>query len=221
MAVGAHPSQRATVASETLIGVDVGSSRLVTAAAVGAAPRDAVSVDGGPVRDLYAAFQRATHRLHAGELPETTIEEVAADYQPLFAERFRAAADRVLQYARAFDAPVIVLEELGHEPVSLEATQCGRRRCPTWATATMLTTLEERLQRTTIPVRFVDPKRTSLECHRCGEVGDLDRRVLTCTTASCPVGHVDRDRNAALTIAQRGQHRRQPRKRSSAVGSHD
>jgi transposase len=190
--------------SRTPIGVDVGVKQVAVAAPADADPVDAVAVDGGEVRTLYAEFTKATHgrTQEAGPTPES-LGAVVAKYWPRFEAAFERAADVLVEYARQHPRPVLVFEDLGHERKPLVACKYGNVAPSEWVPGVAINLLPELVRDAGVPAVSVRPEGTSSECHRCGERGDLGRDVLTCTTASCPVDDVCRDRSAAVSIANR------------------
>lgn len=189
----------------TPIGVDVGTCQLVTVASADATPADAVAVAGGRVRDLYSEFTNATQRLARRPDHAECLGDVVARYWPRFRRHFRAAADVVLAEARRWPAPVVALEDLWHEHRPLVACRHGNVCPETWIPTAVHSIVAERVVDAGLPVVYVDPSETSRRCHECGARGALAAHTLRCETPACPVGRVDRDRSAALSIAQRAR----------------
>lgn len=200
---GADASESGDGATITPIGVDVGTRQLVTVASTDAELTDAVVVDGDRVRDLYAKFTAATHRLTRRDEHVESLGDVVWRYWRRFRREFRAAADAVVEYARRWPAPVVVLEDLPTERQPLVACRHGNVRCARWVPPVVQAIVAERVVDAGLPVTYVDPTDTSRACHRCGTRGVLAAHTLVCEAPGCPVDTVDRDRSAAVTIAQR------------------
>jgi len=55
-----------------------------------------------------------------------------------------------------------------------------------------------------IPVKTVNPRNTSKECHACGEVGYRPQQAtFKCTNDACWMGEYQADVNGAVNIADR------------------
>ncbi|ELY93053.1 transposase, IS605 OrfB family protein [Natrialba chahannaoensis JCM 10990] len=112
------------------------------------------------------------------------------------------AAVRVVRYAQEFPAPTLVLEDLSF----CEATLWERRTTDdvgSWLLPALQHAIAVKAHDAGVPMRYVDPKYTTQQCHSCGELGHLERETLECTIEDCPVNTVCRDRSAAVSIAQR------------------
>lgn len=200
--------QSSAVRSVTPVGVDVGEGTLVAAAPAGGAVDDALLVDGEHVRETLRLLRwqiEALQEFGADENAETAV--VATFWRRLYGQLTDAAA-RTLQYAEQFDAPVLVLEELAYERCPLfEHRTDSEPGC--WILPAFQETLVERATDAGVPVAWVDPFRTSTECHRCKEHGtrgpytDGGWHDFRCQNDACPVDCVDVDASAALTIASR------------------
>lgn len=193
-----------SAATRTFIGVDVGINSVAVAAPADGQPTDALEIAGEYVKTTFSEFQSASHRWAlAGDYDDVSLGDVVSRYWSLLRAALEDAADRVVEYARGHSAPVLALEELSHDPLPLYACVCGNERVSAWVPATFQAILAERAVDAGVPVTYVDPHNTSQECHRCGELGELEAHRLVCTTEDCRVGDVCRDRSAALTIASR------------------
>lgn len=201
---GADGDKSPASASVTPIGVDVGTNRLVTVASAENGVADAVAVDGDPVRDLYAAFTKVTHKLQRRPHSAECLGDVVARFWPRFRRRFREAATAVLDYARQRPRPVVVLEELPCDRQPLVACRHGRTQPAVWIPPAVQAVVARRCVDAGIPVASVDPHATSRLCHECGQRGELDGTHLVCETSTCPVDEVCRDQSAAVSIAKRG-----------------
>lgn len=186
----------------TPVGVDVGTKQLVAVATAGADPADAIVVDGERARRIHAAFTEATHRLQERAVAETLGDVVWRHWRRLRRE-FQAAAEAVLAVAQRHARPVVVLEDLPQRRQPLVACRHGNLRAPTWIPPAVQAIVADRVVEAGVPVTYVCPKYTSQNCHQCRQPGRLNDNSVKCTTAECPVGRVDRDRSAAVSIAKR------------------
>lgn len=201
---GPERIESADGAAITPVGVDVGSRQLVTVATASDDVDEAITVSGVYAECVYSEFCSATQRLDtAPEFDDTALGEVVARYWDLFRATFEHAADEAISYARQHPAPVLVLEDLKQKPRPLRDCAHGNLRFGSWCPAVVQEVLADRALDAGVPVIFVPPEYTSQECHRCGEIGELENKTLTCTVPGCPVDDVDRDRSAAVSIAKR------------------
>lgn len=201
---GSEGMESADGAAITPVGVDVGTRQLVTAATPTDDVDQAVTVSGVYAERVYSEFCSATQRLDtAPEFDDTALGEVVARYWSLFRATFEHAAEEAISYAQQHPAPVLVLEDLQPDPRPLRECAHGDTRFAHWCPAVVQTVLADRAVDAGVPVVYVSPVYTSQECHRCGEIGELESKTLTCTSPDCDVDDVDRDRSAALTIARR------------------
>ena len=114
----------------------------------------------------------------------------------------RAAARTAIGYVRTFPAPVLVIESLGWRPRPLEWHL--RRDGPfrAWLLPAIQTAVIDRARTAGIPVVPAGGHST-VQCHRCCQRVVVRDRTVRCPTESCPVGRVDRDVSAAVTLSRR------------------
>lgn len=195
----------------TYLGVDVGEKRLAAVAPAGSDPEDAFIHDGDYVREAFdqlAARQRQLRDAPFGT--EAAQRELFALSWILLRQYLKNAANHVVEHAKSFERPVLVLEELRGSPTPLWEWRRERENLGTWLVPTFVEVLREHADEHGIEAFTVDATRSTRLCHRCEHYGELEddpqaADVLECTNESCPVDVVCRDRSAALTIAQRGQ----------------
>jgi len=213
--MSSHTAGSTTTSGPTLdgftpVGVDVGSTRYLFAAATPADGVDgAATVEAHYAHRIYQEFQSATHRL--GTAPDYVDEQdclgaLVARYWPRLQRAFERAADQVVAVARAHPQPVLVLEELAGEPQPLVEAAYGERRWPSYCPDVAQHILAEQALDAGVAVTYVSPDYSSQLCHECetlGETGGRGCETLTCVNNDCPVGEVCRDRSAAVTIASR------------------
>lgn len=101
----------------------------------------------------------------------------------------------VIEFAKQFDRPIIVLENL-HQ----------FRKQADWTFAELRTFIEYKAMHAGMPVVAVDPKNTSKECNRCGHI-DSDSRPHNGIIFSCvKCGYtVNADVNAAINLAKKNE----------------
>jgi putative transposase len=192
----------------TPIGVDVGEDPLYAAATADTAPSDARTVSGAGLGSTVDALVETIRVLRSGaSVGDTTEAAVVASYWQELRSMVDGAIPAVLEYAHAHTAPVLVLEDLGHDPPTLWALRDAERAAwSPWIVTLVQAGLVDAASAAGIPIRWTPPDGTTRECHACGERGELPAfgAVFRCTTPSCPVDVVDRDGGAAVSIAKRG-----------------
>ena len=203
------PADRATPAAvddaRTVIGVDLGEKTLVAALPAGAAFDEALVVDGADIQRRYQALAEALSTIReTGFTTDLGETQLVAGFWSELREPVRDAAARTVVYAEQYSDPVLAIEELGHDPVSLWEHELAGD-CGTWLLPVVQEAIITQAVAVGIDVVAVDPQYSSQACHRCGTHGDLGRAKLLCTNGECPVDRVDRDVSAAATLAKRGQ----------------
>lgn len=188
--------------SVTPLGVDVGVKNLVTVASADAGLDDALTRDGSAIRRELDTLADSTQALwHApGDSNTAEVQLLAARWHRIRAILYDVAED-VVEYARQYVAPVLVLEDL--EPDREPLWEHRTRNVGMWLMPTIQAVLTDRATDAGVPVTHVDPTFTSQECHRCGEIGELENDTIRCLSTECPVETVCRDRSAAVSIGQR------------------
>ena len=193
----------------TTIGVDLGVKHLVAAAPVNGSVASAFTINGDHIRNRHDILVEAMTAL------DSAIFDTSDGQRQLFAamwQQFRGqlfdAAVRVIRYVRRFNRPILVLEDLSTCRQSLWENRTAAD-VGTWVLPALQQAIIAKADDAGIPVRYVDPKYTSQECHNCGDLGHLENDTLECMSTGCPVETVCRDRSAALSIAQRAGHREQ------------
>ncbi|QLG49102.1 zinc ribbon domain-containing protein [Natrinema halophilum] len=203
--VSVRPVGTATGADRR-VGVDLGVRQLFAASPITADPtvRNAYIADGGIVRALYDELGATTRRLQA--LPgDTTAAEVHAfvAYRDRLAVRVADATEQLLAYLEATDAGTVVLEEITYPLRPLSECRRGETDLGSWLLPVLQHAFADAAVAEDYDVEYINPKYTTQQCHVCDQLGDVDSAGLECTTESCPVDVVDRDRSAAVSIAKR------------------
>jgi IS605 OrfB family transposase len=202
----------------TPVGVDIGVKHLVAAAPVDGSVASAFTIQGDHIRSRHEILVEAMTAL------DSAIFDTIDGQRQLFAatwQRFRGqlfdAAVRLVRYARRFNRPILILEDLSACQRSLweqrTAADVG-----TWLLPALQEAIITKAAEAGISVRNVNPEYTSQECHNCGNLGHLENETIECTSTDCPVGTVCRDRSAALSIAKRADQADHP---TSGGQSHD
>lgn len=187
----------------TPVGVDIGVKNLIAAATAGSDPASALVIEGEHIRDRHELLAQGMRALQWVDFDTTDGEAqlFAAFWQQVRAQIYEAAV-RVVRYARQFVAPTVVLEDLSF----CESSLWERRTAPevsVWLLPTIQHAIAEKARGAGLPVAYVDPEGTTRECHRCGAATVIDQDFVKCAAEGCPAGEVQRDRSAAVTIAER------------------
>jgi len=116
---------------------------------------------------------------------------------------FHRVTREVVDYAESVKNPVLVLENLTYIRESMDYGEYMNRRLHGWGFAKLHAQIRYKAVEKGIPVKTVNPRNTSKECHACGgrippTTGDVhvyERCVLD--------GRVPADVNGAVNIADR------------------
>ncbi|WP_458188635.1 RNA-guided endonuclease TnpB family protein [Haladaptatus sp. NG-WS-4] len=189
----------------TYIGFDVGESALITGCALKRdVPRKPMLVSGSRARHLRKEMFSTLRRLQSRDAAEWRVDERFDHYQNALADIVEKASRQAVEYARQFDDPVIVLEDLSYIREHLDYGTFMNRRLHAWAFSRLSGRIEDKARDAGIPVRFVNPAYTSQTCHSCGHLGSRSvQAVFRCTNDQCWVTEYQGDINAAANIASR------------------
>lgn len=197
--------------STTPIGVDVGVRCLVAAAPAHEGVEEAFTIEGDHVRESFRLLRSLMDALRGFGGDTTSVETalVAAFWKVRLKSQLHGAAARTVRYAREYPGAVLVLEDLPYDPRPLYAHRHDAGEIGAWLLPALQDALVEKATAAGIPVAWIDPAGTSIECHRCGERGEQGdrterlRRQFRCLNDACPVDVVDADVSAAVSIAKR------------------
>ena len=189
----------------TPVGFDIGESKLLTGCACqDGTPTQPYIYDGGRARHLRKEMFTTLRRLQRRDAAEWRTDERFDYYQNALTDIVEKASRQAVEYARQFDAPVIVLEDLSYIRENLDYGAFMNRRLHNWAFARLTGRIEDKARDAGIPVRFVNPAYTSQTCHVCGHIGSRSSQAaFRCTNDECWVTEYQADINAAANIADR------------------
>lgn len=188
----------------TLVGFDVGESKLLTGCACqDGAPTQPYIYDGGRARQLRKEMFTTLRRLQERDA-DWRIDERFDHYQNAITDIVEKASRQAVEYTQQFEDPVIVLEDLSYIHEHLDYGKWMNRRLHNWAFARLTGRIEDKAREEGIPVRFVNPAYTSQTCHECGHIGSRDSQAtFRCTNRDCWVTEYQSDINASVNIARR------------------
>ncbi|RXK46986.1 RNA-guided endonuclease TnpB family protein [Halorientalis pallida] len=190
----------------TPVGFDIGESKLLTGCALtdNDTPTQPYIYDGGRARHLRKEMHTTLKRLQERDAAEWRVDERFDYYQNALTDIVEKASRKAVKYARQFENPVIVLEDLSYIREHLDYGAWMNRRLHNWAFARLTGRIEDKALEAGIPVRTVNPAYTSQTCHACGHLGSRSSQAaFRCTNEDCWVTEYQADINAAANIAGR------------------
>jgi putative transposase len=189
----------------TPVGFDIGESNLLTGCACqDGTPTQPYIYDGGRTRHLRKEMHTTLRRLQERDAAEWRVDERFDHYQNALTDIVEKASRQAVEYARSFENPVIVLEDLSYIREHLDYGTWMNRRLHNWAFARLTGRIEDKALEAGIPVRKVNPAYTSQTCHACGHIGSRSSQAaFRCTNDECWVTEYQADINAAANIAGR------------------
>ena len=190
---------------ETYIGFDIGESALITGCALKRNTSTKPMLESGSrARHLRKEMYTTLKRLQEREASEWRIGERFDHYQNALTDIVEKASRRVVEYARSFENPAIVMEDLSFIRERLDYGKYMNRRLHSWAFARLQGRVEDKATEAGVPVHFVNPAYTSKTCHACGRIGRRGSQAeFKCTNDDCHVSEFQADINAAANIADR------------------
>ena len=186
---------------ETVVAVDRGEVNLATAVAIN---KDSLKplkgkfwrgTDIKRTRGLYGHVRRSLQKKGRGKVKALRDRE-----RRVVEQRLHRAANEIVEYAKQFKKPVIVMEDLTGIRSRFRASRRVNRRFHTLPFRRLQAMVEYKALLREIEVRYVDARNTTKTCHRCGHVAPVRGREYRCS--ACDLVY-NRDLNAAVNIAQR------------------
>jgi len=189
----------------TPVGFDIGESKLLTGCACqDGTPTQPYIYDGGRARHLRKEMFTTLRRLQSRDAAEWRVDECFDHYQNALTDIVEKASRQAVEYARQFENPVIVLEDLSYIREHLDYGKFMNRRLHNWAFARLTGRIEDKATEAGIPVEYVNASYTSQTCHACGHLGSRSSQAaFRCTNPECWVTEYQADINAAANIAGR------------------
>ena len=189
----------------TFVGFDIGESALITGCALQReTPTKPLLIDGGRARRLRKEMYTTLQRLQERGAANWRIEKQFGYHQNALTDIVEKASREAVEYARQFDDPVIVLEDLSYIRENLDYGAYMNRRLHSWAFAQLQGRIEDKALEAGVPVEHVQPHYTSQICHACRHVGRRDEQAeFRCTNDECHITTFQADINAAANIARR------------------
>jgi len=185
---------------ETVIGVDLGEWNVATAIAVSKQdpkPARGRFWSGAKIREIrgkYAHLRRNLQRKKRLDL----VKRISHKEKRMVNQQLHIIANEIIAYAKQFEKPVIVMEELKNIRKNMNGSAKLNRRLHTWSFRKLQEYIEYKANLEGISVVYVNPKNTSKRCHRCGHVAQVNGREFRCS--KCGLVY-NRDLNSAINIA--------------------
>ena len=189
----------------TRVGFDIGESMLVTGCALQHdTPTKPLLINGKEAKRIRKEMFTTLKRLQERDASEWRIEERFSYYQNRLTDIIEKASRESVEYARQFENPVIVMEDLAYIRESLDYGKYMNRRLHSWAFARLQGRIEDKAKDAGIPIRYVHPQYTSKTCHSCKHIGYRPRQAeFKCKNPECHVSTFQADINAGANIARR------------------
>ncbi|MFB6360670.1 MAG: RNA-guided endonuclease TnpB family protein [Halobacteriales archaeon] len=189
----------------THIGLDIGESALITGCALkDGSPTRPFVCDGSRAKQLRKELHTTLKRLQERDAAEWRMDERFDHYQNALTDIVEKASRHVVKYARRFERPALVMEDLTYIREELDYGAYMNRRLHAWAFARLQNRVEDKAREAGVPIEFVRPEFTSQICHACGHVGKRTMQaVFECENDECRVTEFQADINAAANIARR------------------
>ena len=189
----------------TRVGFDIGESMLVTGCALQHdAPTKPLLINGKEAKRLRKELFTTLKRLQERDASEWRIEERFSYYQNRLTDIIEKASRKCVEYARQFENPVIVMEDLAYIRESLDYGKYMNRRLHSWAFARLQGRIEDKAKDGGIPVRYVHAQHTSKTCHSCKHIGYRPQQAeFNCKNPDCHVSTFQADINASANVARR------------------
>jgi putative transposase len=183
----------------TFIGIDLGIVRLASVAT----PDGIVHFDGKAARRKREHFADLRRRYQRHRRTDR-VKATRGKERRWMRDLNHKISTQIVEIAMRYSHPVIVLERLDGIRNRLKASKRFNRMMGSWAFRQLVDFVEYKAARYGIPVVFVDPRRTSRMCPRCGHSTRSNRadqsnfRCVTCDYRG------NADAVAAINIARRG-----------------
>ena len=189
----------------TPIGLDIGELALITGCALkDGSPTGRFVCDGSRARHLRKELHTTLKRLQERDAAEWRMDERFDHYQNALTDIVEKASRIIVEYARQFTKPVLVMEDLTSIREEFNYGAYMNRRLHAWAFARLQSRIEDKARGAGIPIEYVRPEYTSQICHACGHIGKLTTQaVFRCENDECHVTEFQADINAAANIARR------------------
>jgi putative transposase len=190
---------RGSLSEPTFVGIDLGIVRLASVAT----PNGVVHFDGKAARRKREHFAELRRRYQRHRRTDR-VKTARGKERHWMRDINHKISTQIVEMALRYPHPVIVLERLDGIRNRLKASKRFNRMMSSWTFRQLISFIEYKAARYGIPVVFVDPRRTSRTCPRCGHSSRSNRtdqsnfRCVVCNYRG------NADAVAAINIARRG-----------------
>jgi len=189
---------------ETIIGIDLGEWNIAVAVAISKnnpnKPMKGRFWSGAKIRKIrgkYAHIRRNLQRKKRLDL----VKRIGSKEKRIVNQILHIIAKEVVEYAKQFPKPVIVMERLKNIRENVNSSAKLNRRLHSWSYRKIQLYIEYKANLEGIAVVYVNPKNSSKTCHRCGHLArKVKGREFRCP--KCGLIY-NRDLNSAINLARR------------------
>lgn len=188
---------------ETVIGIDLGEWNVAVAVAISRQnpekPMKGQFWSGAKIRYIRGKYNHIRRNLQKKKRLDL-VKRIGKKEGRIVNQILHTIAKEIVAYAKQFNKPVIVMENLKGIRENINGSAKLNRRLHAWSYRKLQMYIEYKANLEGIPVKYVDPKDTSKICHRCGHVARIEGRMIVCP--NCGLKY-NRDLNSAINIARR------------------
>jgi len=187
---------------ENFIGVDLGEKNVAVAVAISKhnlKPIKGQFWSGAKIRYIrgkYAHIRRNLQRKKRIDL----VKRIGSKEGRIVNQILHTIAKEVVEYAKHFPKPVIVMERLKNIRENMNGSAKLNKRLHSWSFRKIQMYIEYKANLEGIPVVYVNPKNSSKTCHKCGHVArKVNGREFRCL--KCGLIY-NQDLNSAINLAR-------------------
>jgi len=189
---------------ETVIGIDRGERNLAVAVAISKSnpnkPMKGQFWRGEEIKRIRGLYSHVRRNLQKKKLLKK-VKELKGKECRKVNQQLHIIANQIIQYAKQFPKPVIVMEDLREVRDNFKKSKKLNKRFHNLPFRKLQTIIEYKALLEGIDVRYLSKKETrntSKTCHRCGHVAQVRGREFRCP--KCGLVY-NRDLNACINIA--------------------
>nr|WP_240900379.1 transposase [Sulfuracidifex metallicus] len=184
---------------KTPIGIDLGERNLATVVAlVNGKPTKGTFFKGSKIKEVRHKYFNIRRELQEKKRLDV-IKRLRGKEKRIVNHELHKIAKDIVEYAKQFPSPVIVMEKLTGIRGSFKKGKKLNRRFHSLPFRTLQKMVEYKAKIQGIEVAYINPKNTSRTCHRCGYITQTDGREYHCP--KCGLTY-NRDLNASINIAR-------------------
>jgi len=189
---------------ETVIAIDRGEHNLAVALSKSnpSKPLRGQFWRGEEIKKIRGLYNHIRRKLQEKKLLKK-VKELKGKERDKVNQELHIIANQIVEYAKQFQKPVIVMENLNGIRISFKRSKRLNRRFHSLPFRRLQRMIEYKALLEGIDVRYLTEKETrgtSRTCHRCGHVAQLKGREFRCPRCGM---EYDRDLNACVNIAHR------------------